>query len=409
MIKKEEMKILHILDKSLPNISGYSLRSGNILRFQKKLGLDVAAVTSPNQRSSALQEEIEGITYYRTRIPKLLSANFIKNNPFLKSSLCMLLVQKKIEEIIKNNNVDIIHAHSPLLCGVAALKAAEKNKVPVIYEVRALWEDAAVDLGKTKTNSLRYRLTRHLETRLFKKAAAVIAICQGLKDEVISRGISKDKVYVVPNGVESNSFVPKPKDEELLKKYSLNGETVFGFIGSFFEFEGLEYFIKAIAKISGADKDIKAIVVGGGRREEELRSLAERACRGKNIIFTGLVSHSEAQRLYSIVDILVYPRVKNRLTDLVTPLKPLEAMAMEKAVIASDVGGLKELIEDGSTGLLFEAGNMADLTDKMLHLAHKSEIRLRLGKAARQEIIKNRDWKDLVKRYDNLYSQVINS
>jgi len=206
-----------------------------------------------------------------------------------------------------------------------------------MYEVRALWEDAAVDQEKTKEGALRYRLSKYFETRMLKRADAIVTICEGLKNEIISRGISSDKIYVIPNGVDTDKFVPRSKDLDLLDKLGLRNQLIVGFIGSFFKFEGLEILIRAASKVIGEIKDVKFLIVGSGREEVKLKRLCNELKLEKYIFFTGQVAHADSLRYYSIMDVLIYPRLSKRITNLVTPLKPLEAMSMEKGVIASDI------------------------------------------------------------------------
>ena len=200
--------------------------------------------------------------------------------------------------------------------------------------------------------------------------------------------------------------MPQQKDKELVHQYNLDGAIVFGFIGSFFEFEGLAHFLEALVQLTAKHSNVKALIVGGGQKEEQLRRYAAAHCDSAKVIFTGRVSHEQVQRMYSVIDVMVYPRVKNRLTDLVTPLKPLEAMAMEKTVVASDVGGLQELIKDGETGMLFRAGDTKDLFEKMDYLVVHEEKRAILGKAARQDVAASRNWADIAKQYHVLYSRL---
>lgn len=394
------MKILHVLDRSLPNISGYSQRSASILKFQKALGLSVLAVTSPNQESASEREDIEGISYYRTPVP----AGWRKTNPWLKSAVTIAALKRKIEEVVRAERVDMIHAHSPVLCGMPALKVGKKYGIPVVYEVRALWEDAAVDQRRTSVGSLRYRLSRHYETRLLKGADSIIVICDGLKDEVLSRGIPGSKVHIVPNGVDTDYFIPQPKDTELAGRYGLDGSVTFGFIGSFFAFEGLELFVKAALRLLEKDKRVKIMMVGSGESGKKVADLIKGSKEERNFILTGKVPHDQVKNYYSIADVMVYPRLKHRLTDLVTPLKPLEAMSMSKAVIASNVGGLRELVEEGRTGMLFEAGDADALAEKMAALAKDGTMRLTLGKNARTSVEKKRGWDEIANRYLPIYA-----
>jgi len=118
------------------------------------------------------------------------------------------------------------------------------------------------------------------------------------------------------------------------------------------------------------------------------------------------VSGDEVQRLYSVMDVLAYPRRRLRVTELVTPLKPLEAMAMEKAVIGSDVGGIRELIQHGVTGLVHRSGDVADLAATITHLADDPNRRKQLGQQGREWVTRHRDWRHVIPKYVPIYEGV---
>jgi len=375
------------------------------MEFERKLGISpVAFISSKYSNGLKRYEIIDDIPCHRSQFPK---SNFGNRIPVLKERLIMKSLQKDILRTAHYEPFAIIHAHSPILCGMPALNAARRLKIPIIYEVRALWEDAAVEQNKTKKGSPRYLLTRHLETNLLKKVDAVVTICQGLKEEIVRREVSDKKIYVIPNGVDTAKFTPLDKDPELIKRYNLKDRVVLGFIGSFFAFEGLQYLIKAMPKILAGEKKVTLLVVGAGEQEDILRNLVSNLQLGNSIIFAGQVSHDKILKFYSVMDILVYPRIGSRLTHLVTPLKSLEAMSMQKAVIGSDVGGIKELIKDGKTGLLFKAGNIDDLADKSLDLIHSKEKREELGRQARIDMIENRNWFKIIPDCLKIYEKLI--
>jgi glycosyltransferase involved in cell wall biosynthesis len=237
-----------------------------------------------------------------------------------------------------------------------------------------------------------------------KECDAVVTICDGLKEEIRMRKIPEKKIYVIPNGVDSNKFIASPKDGFLLKRYAIgSNDLVIGFVGSLYRFEGVEYIIKILPRILSQYPDVKLLIVGSGEQEEKLRQFAAQSKVEDNVIFTGKIPHKEIINYYSLIDILVYPRQKNRITDIVTPIKPLEAMALEKPVIASNVGGLKELISDGTNGILFEAENLERLVEKTLLLLADPELRINLGKQARLSILKKRDWAQIIPNYSQIY------
>lgn len=401
------MKVLHILDQSIPYTSGYSSRSQYIVEFQTNFKIKPFVVTAPWYSYEKHESIIKGVIYHRTQIPKSILYRLAASNYLTKMFSAINFFKKDIERICKLHSIDIIHAHSPVLCGLAGIKVARKLNLPFIYEVRALWEDAAVDQDKTNEHSIRYHLTRYFETKIIRAANANVVICEGLKKEFVSRGISADKLFIVPNGVDSNLFVPQQKDLSLLKQLNLNNEIIIGFIGTFYKFEGIECLLRALPQILRNYPNVKLLLIGGGLEEPNLKKLVSTFNLKSSVIFTGRIAHNQINKYYSIIDILVYPRISKRITEQVTPIKPLEAMAMEKAILGSNVGGIKELIDDGNTGLLFNAGDINALVEKCSYIIENENLRKNLGLRARQKVISTRNWENIVAKYSVLYESIL--
>jgi glycogen synthase len=402
------VKILHVLDRSVPNVSGYASRSQYIMAFQQVMSLEPMAVTSARQPSTGTDvERIDGMDYYRSQIPSGLLNRSLDRVPFLREWQLMRCLERRIDEVVCSRRVDVIHAHSPILCGLPGAAVARRRGVPFVYEVRALWEDAAEDQGKMRAGNVRYRMIRRLESRVLGQCDAVITICEGLKSEIASRGIDRNRIRVVPNGVDTDKFVPVERDTALAARLGAAGGAVVGFIGQFFTFEGLDVLLRAMPELLRQRPACKLVIVGGGQDETKLRHLSRELNLGERVTFTGLVPHNEVLKYYSIMDVLVYPRLRKRITEMVTPIKPLEAMSMEKTVVASDVGGLKELISDGATGVLFRAGDEIDLARALVRCVGDAALRVRLGKAARTAMIESRKWKTIIAPYDDLYRGLV--
>ena len=392
------MKILHILDHSVPLFSGYSFRSRSIIHGQRSLGLKPVVLTSPKHAATTNgMEEIEGIHYYRAAS---CADNVLGCRPFVGEVNLMLRMTGRIAAVARQEKVDLIHSHSPLLNGFPSLWVARQLKVPLVYEARAFWEDAAVDHGTFKENSIRYRVSRELETFLFKHADHVVTICDGMRRDLQQRGVAIEHVSVVPNGVNVEEFHPIERCNNLSDELGLNGGPVFGFIGSFYRYEGLRFLLESFPKIRARVANAQLLLVGGG---EETLTLQELARTQSGVHFTGRVPHQKVIDYYSLIDIFVCPRLRMRLTELVTPLKPLESMAMRKAVLASDVGGHKELIENGKTGLLFAAEDADDLVAQSTRLAENSALRTKLGDGGRRFVSEERSWEKLAHKYLRLY------
>lgn len=392
------MSVLHILDHSLPIMSGYSTRSRNIVAFQRDLGLCPVVLTSPKHVSpEAPLEVLDGIPHYRTPLSRGWSGSL----PYVGEVWLMTRLARRIAEVARREGARILHAHSPLLNGLPALWVGRRLGLPVVYEARAFWEDAAVDHGTTREGSFRYRLTRALETSLFRRADRVVTIAEAMQKEIILRGVEAHRLSVIPNGVDTEWFHPIPRDQALAQRLGLNGGPVLGFVGSFYHYEGLRFLLEAFPTLRQRLPGVRLLLVGSGPEEPTLRALA--ATLGNGVVFTGPVPHLMVRRFYSVMDIFVCPRRRMRLTELVTPLKPLEAMAMAKPVLASDVGGLAELITHEVTGLLFHAESRESFVDQALRSSSDPGIGSTLGETARRHVAAERTWKRLVSRYAELY------
>ncbi len=395
-------RILHVLDHSLPLHSGYTFRTRAILKAQIAAGWEVAGLTGVRQYQhgqslGASYERVEGLSFYRTM------ATAAGPTP-LREWREVALLADRIVKLYSEWPFDLIHAHSPALNGLAAARAAQTLNVPLVYEIRAFWEDAAVGNGTGTQGSSKYRLTRALENHVVRKADAVAVICEGLRGDLITRGVDPGKIVVSPNGVDMELFGnPPARDDALAAELGLAGKDVIGYIGSFYDYEGLDDLIAAMAFLQGAAKDAHLLLVGGGPMEDALRAQAKASAVADRIHFVGRVPHEEVERYYSLVDILAYPRKRMRLTDLVTPLKPLEAMAQGRLVAASDVGGHKELITDGETGALFPADDpsgAAAAIDALFAAKPKWPDRRANARAFVEE---HRNWRHNILRYDPVY------
>ncbi|RHW17856.1 glycosyltransferase, exosortase A system-associated [Sphingomonas gilva] len=395
------MRVLHVLDHSLPLHSGYTFRTRAIMTAQAARAWRVAGVTGVRQgRTTSAVETVDGLTFYRAGDARALPA------PFRELAEISALA-KRVEAVARMFQPDILHAHSPVLNAMAARRAARRLGLPLIYEIRAFWEDAAVGNGTGREGSLKYRATRALETRAAWQADGVAVICEGLRGDLIARGVDPAKIFVVPNGVDMGLFGdPPPRDEAFAADLGLADAEVIGFIGSFYDYEGLDDLIAAMPALVALRPRAHLLLVGGGPMADGLTAQAAASPVAERIHFAGRVPHGEVERYYALTDILAYPRKAMRLTDLVTPLKPLEAMAQGRLVAASDVGGHRELIEDGVTGTLFPAGDPAGIAAALAGLlAARSSWDARRA-AARAYVARERDWARNISRYEPVYQEL---
>jgi PEP-CTERM/exosortase A-associated glycosyltransferase len=395
-------RILHVLDHSLPLHSGYTFRTRAIMKAQQATGLEVCAITGLRHTADGpLSEEIDGLSFFRT-------PGEATGPVGMREWREIGLLAHAIEALARVWRPDVLHAHSPALCGMAALKASQRLGIPLVYEIRAFWEDAAVGNGTGAEGSVKYKLTRALENRVVAGADAVMTICHGLRDDLVERGFAPGKIGIMPNGVDLALFgQPALREQALADALQLGDGPVIGFVGSFYDYEGIDVLIAAMPDLLAVHPDARLLLVGGGPMEDALRSQASASPARDAIRFTGRVPHHEVERYYALMDIMAYPRKASRLTELVTPLKPLEAMAQDKIVLASDVGGHRELVSDGVTGVLFPADDPASCAHAIAGLLSRREDWEAMREAARQSVRANHDWAKNIHRYHNVYQGIL--
>ena len=392
------MRILHILDHSIPLHSGYTFRTAAILREQRALGWETFHLTSPKQGQVAAEvEDVDGLRFYRSPVPAPGPAG-------INELRLMRATEARLEQLARELRPDVLHAHSPVLNAIPAIRVGKRLGIPVVYEIRAFWEDAAVDHGTTAERSLRYRATRAMETWALKRVDHAFTICEGLRADIVARGIPAARVTVIPNAVDVEGFqLSGDADPILRRELGLEGCTTIGFVGSFYAYEGLDLLLDAFPALLAKRPDLRLLLVGGGPQDAKLKAQTERLGVADKVVFTGRVPHSEVSRYYDQIDLLAYPRHSMRLTELVTPLKPLEAMAQGRLFVASDVGGHKELIRDGETGKLFKAGSaeaLAAAIDAMLADRGRWPTMRAAGRHFVEEV---RNWTNSVAHYRAVY------
>jgi PEP-CTERM/exosortase A-associated glycosyltransferase len=399
------MRILHILDHSLPLQSGYVYRTLGIVNEQRALGWEPMLLTSGKHYAPGPpRERIGDWEFLRTPMPSGVGARLSG----MRDLKIVRDLRRRLDEVIAETRPDILHPHSPVLNALAAIRAARRHRLPVVYEVRAFWEDAAADHGTHAEGGPRYKATRLVETHALRRADAVTTICEGLRHDILGRGIAAEKVTVIPNAVDRAAFRgPGLRDPALAARLGLAGKTVLGFFGSFYAYEGLELLLRALPLLRAERPEIAVLLVGSGPEDASLKALAQDSGLGGAAVFAGRVPHSAIGHYYDLADMLVFPRVARRLTELVTPLKPLEAMAQERIVAASDVGGHRELIRDRETGYLFPAGDPARLAEGVLAALADRSSWPRIQANAARYIDTERSWRHSVARYAEVYARVL--
>ncbi|MDC7710847.1 glycosyltransferase family 4 protein [Vogesella indigofera] len=407
---------LYLLHNCLPyNSGGYATRTHGLLTgVVANSGFRVHGVSRPGYPTDhkkhisqplpsaiPMGDEIDGISYFRC------------NQTIRKSSLTITeyinAYVGEVESLAREHRTAIIHAASNFPNGLAANVAARRLGVKSIYEVRGLWEITRMSrqIGWEKTEQFAYMAK--MEAEACKGADAVITLTGALKNLMIERGVPEDKIIIVPNCVHTERFAPLERDAKLAKELGVRqDEVVVGYIGSVVNYEGLDHLLRAldILRKRGID-NFRFLLVGDGAVLHELKELAIELGLENKLIAPGRVPHETVQSYYSLVDITPFPRKPYMVCEMVSPLKPFEAMASAKAVVVSSCAALTEIVKDEVTGLVFEKGNFSDLANKLERLILDAELRHRLGEAGRQWVRAERDWKNAGKIVGELYSRLM--
>ena len=454
------MKVLHVLANSPPDVNGYAIRTQKILSNQSNELVGLTSPWYPDRESMAESHQIDNVNYLRTihpvwknknkfshklvkfftrktnnsSQPKASSSDSKKILPLrvfdffyygifkvgrairhffrigwkvVEEKILIKYFMKRIIEVAKQEKAELIHAHTPYRVGLPALRAARKLKLPFVYEMRGMWEETAVANGRWMPNGPAYRRFQKYETKVLRSADAVVCISETLKQEAISRGVDEAKITVVTNAVDESTINQSTK-HELFDEVSdlLNRDKstkVIGYIGSLREMEGVDLTAEATAKLSSKGHNVRFFVLSSNSGQTELKDYCDKLGLGDNAVIAGPVPHDSVAQFYDLIDIFVVSRPNSRVTRLVTPLKPFEAMAMKKAVVASKLPALEEIIDDGNTGLLYHADDVDSLVEIIERVLSDDELINSLGDNAHKWIIENRTWQSVVQNYSKAY------
>ncbi|TVT28875.1 glycosyltransferase [Salinicoccus cyprini] len=399
----DDKSILFVLNKALPVLNGYTIRSHEMISGIRNRGYRPIVATrlgwSPEHDGYKKPDKQIGDipTYYLDRSEKYLS----NKTPL---SRYFSVYADEVYKVIKKEKPSIIHAASNFQNALPALKVAQSLGLKSIYEVRGLWHYTQSEKNPDFYRSERFKMQDDYEIICCKVADEVTCISESLKNYLVEKGIPKEKITVIPNGVDTNVLKPIPKAVDIIDKYELENSTVIGFIGSLTSYEGIEFIFEAMKEINNRKKKknyFKFLIVGDGSYRSKLEQKVKELEIEEDVIFVGRVPREEVIDFYSVIDIAPFPRKNDPVCQLVTPIKTYEAMAMEKKVIVSDVDALKEMVKEGVNGRLFKAENVNELKETILKIAEDKKI----GAESRDWVVKHREWKILLSKLIPLYEK----
>ncbi len=401
---------LYLLHNSLPFSSGgYSTRTHGLLTGLRTHGVEAIPVTRPGFPSQKhVFDQIPDVPSFHVvdGIPYHHLVGTVSSQPRSDLQGFVDLYADLLDPLVRRYRPSVIHAASNWWNGFAVVATARRYGIPAIYEIRGLWEVTRASRQATWQDSERYAVDVQYERAAASLADRVIVITEGLRDEMVSRGIDEDKITVVPNAVNLDNFTRREKDTGLAKSLGIDNTCVVGFAGSLTFYEGLDDLLAAGARLRGETaKPFTFLIVGDGAVKSELENLAIELGIADICRFTGRVPHSDVNRYLSIMDISPFPRIPIPVCEMVSPLKPLESMATGVAVLASDVQALKEMVPPG-IGLTFEKGNLESLTERLGLMIDDEELRDQLAESAYEWVRANRSWAEVSKLITALYDEL---
>jgi glycosyltransferase involved in cell wall biosynthesis len=402
-------KSVYFLHFSLPYTSvGYATRSHGLLAGIRATGYDVRAYTragfpydfKPELEGTPLpsQDVVDGITYHR-----LLEGGRRGNT----ESEYLLSSADACERVLRAEQPEIVHAASNYVTALPALIAARRLGLPFIYEIRGFWEITRSSRDTEFENSSRYALMRHFEGLVAREADHVFTLTSAMKEELVRRGVDSKKITLVHNGVDAERFVPLSPRLDLANRLGIpRNVPIVGYVGSLVDYEGLDDLVRASGELTRRGIDFRLLLVGDGAVMDDLKRLVAEEQLENRVILTGRVPHDEVEAYYSLVDICPFPRKPWEVCEMVSPLKPFEAMAMEKAVVVSSTHALTEIVDDGKTGLVFQKGNVGSLAATLERLILDATLRGRLARDGRAWALSNRTWREAGKVVATGYQNV---
>ena len=401
------MKVLHVLYQSLPQISGSSIRSRDIMMSQKELGIQVLAITAPFQNSISKKgiDVIDDITYIRTSQNTKNSISDQRKS-VLKRVLRVFAIfyfTKKLYHTIKKEKPNVLHAHAMFFCALPTLGLGKLFNIPVVYEFRSLWMYQKTNSkNKSFINKKIEGLLFQIEMLCLKKADHAIILNENLKEFIVSKTRYAFKSTIINNAVNT-SLIEEFKASSVSKT---GQELVFGYIGTITQYEGLEFLIQTFQELYDDGFKHKLVIYGKGINQKSVQDKINSRSDINTIALKGAIAPSQVYKAFSEIDVIINPRLNTPLTNSVTPLKPLEAMAYEKLFIGSDVGGIKEIVPPGA-GFLFSSENKNDLKRVLKDVVCLSSQDItKHKKEALNFVVSHKSWLQNAKKYKEIYTSL---
>ncbi|MHA7142672.1 glycosyltransferase [Arthrobacter sp. Sr33] len=394
----ERGRILYCAHSVSPyNSNGYSTRTAGLVKGLTQAGADVVIAARPGYPWDVKTDTAPKSTSSYTQVIDGIDHFFSQGPTWTQGPLDHYLQQAadSYVQVATRNRVERIHAASNHVTALPALIAARRLGLPFSYEVRGLWEITESSTKAGWDGSDRFRFSKSLETLVAVEADVVFAITEQVRDELVSRGVPFGKISILPNAVDTDEFSHMPPHAPTRQRLGINGDLpVIGYAGSLVDYEGLGTLLEACQQMMTQGIDFRLVVVGDGAALPSLKSKAADLGLSKVSVFTGRVPASQVPAFISVFDIMPCPRLPLPVTEMVSPIKPLEAMAAAKAVVLSDLAPLRDLAgRDGERASLFPAGDATQLAAVLGNLVTSKDLRRDMGRRARLWAVAERTWR----------------
>ena len=403
----EDRVLYHVHTSIDYTTAGYSTRTHYICKSLLEQGVDLHVRTrwgypcdrkevdlEPNQIENTI---IDGVEYLHD--PEVEAfGTYAMEDYAVRAAYSLLASARKIRP-------SVIHAASNHSVGFPAAMVARALKIPFVYEMRGLWALSRAAKDSEYRRGDRFQLEMALERHVAMAADHVIAITDGLRAQLIEWGIPKEKISLAPNCVDSKTFTIKQRHKQLERAHMLDGKTVIGYVGSLAQYEGLDYLLEAVSYLPLPIKNkISVLIVGDGQMRSTLEAKTSELGLSQIVKFTGKVPLEQVNDYYSLIDIAPFPRISAEVCEMISPLKPLEAMAMGSVVLASNVRAIAEHVISDKNGMLFEKEDPLDLSEKLKALIEDKSLANRLSKSGRIWVENNRSWGSIAPVITSVYN-----
>ena len=377
------MNVLFVTNGFLPDLAGECIRVYGLCSHLLERGCDVTVLTLRRQKSWKKTENIDGLEVIR--VPAYGQGLL---GLFLRTAAMAL----RMARLLARGRYDVVHVrgmpHVYYTCLLNLL-----FRVPIVFEIHStVFETRAGDDGDIpRSGWFKRKAWRVINGLLLRRVGKIALICRSLEGYAIERGCPRQKFVPLPNGVDLTRFTPRAKDSELLRQYGLSDARLVLYLGKFQPWEGLPRLVEAFGLVKRRVPDARLLLVGDGPDRERIEQAVRAHLDPGDAVVTGFVPFDQVPRYYSLGDVFVMVRPKLRKTDYVCPIKPLEAMAMGKVVVSTDVLAMRDILEHRQTGII-TGHSVEEISRAIVDVLDNPPLREEIGAKARAYVTREHDW-----------------